>query len=139
MDFYIRKNNENYYRYVHTQPMDSNTFERIASVIGHPGEQVLQRDVINAFAPKFKVSQSTVSKWASGERMSVEKAIWFAHQYKVSGWWLLTGEGPMRPDYESDSEDTAIVEILSRLDKTTKEELLRFALFRASQEEYPSS
>ena len=62
MDFYIRKNNENDYRYVHTQPMESNTFERIASVIGHPGEQVLQRDVIKAFAPKFKVSQSTVSK-----------------------------------------------------------------------------
>ena len=115
-------------------PMNKNTFDRIAAVIGKPGQRVYQADVIKAFHPEFKVSQSTVSKWASGDRMSVDKAIWFANKYKVSGWWLLTGEGPMRTDVDdSIALIVEIVDVLSNLDKKAKDEVLGFARFVASR------
>lgn len=112
--------------------MTETIFDRIATVIGKPGEKVLQADVIKAFRPKFRVSQSSVSKWASGDRMSIEKAIWFSSKYKVSGWWLLTGEGPMRPDYQIDGEDSVLLDILSNLNTQDKEDVLRYARYVAS-------
>ena len=64
--------------------------------------------------------------------MEVDKAIWFSNKYKISGWWLLTGEGPKRPDRPAMEEDDVILEILDRLSEADREEVLRFAEFRAT-------
>lgn len=117
----------------HNLGMKTNVFDRIAMVIGKPGQKVQQIDVIKAFRPKFKVSQSTVSKWARGGGMDVDKAVYFAGKYKISGWWLLTGEGSRFPDSQSTSEDDAIREILGNIDPSVKEEILKYAQYRASQ------
>ena len=118
---------------MHNYSMKKSTvYTRVAEVISKPGDNVTWRDVAKAFRPKFKISQSTVSKWARGGGIEVDKAKWFCNKHKISGWWLLTGNGPKLLDRPPREEDDVILEIYDRLSDDAREDALKYAEFRAT-------
>jgi len=108
--------------------MTKTVFMRMADAIGTDEKPASQADIIRAFKPQYKISQSSVSKWANGGFLQFEKAIYFCQRYNVCVEWLYTGRGPKHPDSARSELDSLMV-ILDDLDDDTRKEIEAYAHF----------
>lgn len=77
------------------------------------------------------VGQSTVSRWKSGENLpTMESVIEISNETGFCVQYLFTGGGPRRWDEPRSPELDQAISVLSSLDDETKQEVLRFAIFR---------